>query len=187
MTPYSVAGRVRVSVVINDGGSKRSICYDIVIFTFTESIFANHYLRRPVSVQSCMIYSRSLGAIRSCITCSVHLRLLIKVRPRANLVNSLRWIRPHICRPRARVGIHIGPTGIRFAGRLYDTSRNDGAECLQAILLGGYRHVKYHCAAAAAVGGGPFTDVPSEIGANFGPEIACAISAGETHYPLVSN
>ena len=120
-----------------------------------------------------MIHSRSLGAIRSRITCSVHLVLLVKVRPRADLVNSLRWIRRHICRPRARVGIRIGPTGIRLAGRLYDTSRNDGAECLQAILLGGHRHVvivKYHCAAAAAIGGGPLTDVPSRRG-NQGAEL----------------
>lgn len=111
-----------------------------------------------------MIHSHSLGDIRRYNIRSVHLRLLIKVRPRANLVNRLRRVRPHIQRVGAGVGIHIRPTAIGFPGRLDDTSRNDGAECLQAILLGWHGHlvvVKHHGAAAAAVGVGPVVNRPS--------------------------
>lgn len=110
-----------------------------------------------------MVHSHSLGDIRRNDIRSIHLRLLIKVRPGANLVNRLRRIRPHIQRAGARIGIHIRPTAIGFARRLDDTSRNDGAERLQAILLGRHGHVvvmKNHGAAAAAVGVGPVVDLP---------------------------
>ena len=111
-----------------------------------------------------MIHSHSLGDIRRHNIRRVHLRLLIKVRPRANLVNSLRRVRPHIQRVGCRVGIHIRPTAIRLAGRLHDAGRNDGTERLQAILLGGHGHlvvVEYHGAAAAAVGVRPVVDFPA--------------------------
>lgn len=56
---------------------------------------------------------------------------------------------------------------------MYDTSRNDGAERLQAILLGGHGHlvvVEYDGAAAAAVGVGPVIDFPTLRG-NQGAEL----------------
>lgn len=120
-----------------------------------------------------MIHSHSLGAIRRYNIRNVHLRLLIKVRPRANLVNRHRRVRPHIRCVGASVGIHIRPTAIGLAGRLDDTRRNDGAECLQAIWLGGHGHlvvVKHHSAAAAAVGVGPLVDFPPLRG-NQGAEL----------------
>ena len=120
-----------------------------------------------------MIHSHSLRAVRRHNIRSVHLHLLIKVRPRANLVNRLRRVRPHINRVGRRVRIRIRPTAIGLAGRLHDTSRNDGAERLQAIRLGGHGHVvvvEDHGAAAAAVGGGPVIDLPTLRG-NQGAEL----------------
>lgn len=122
-----------------------------------------------------MIHSHSLGDIRRYNIRSVHLRLLIKVRPRANLVNRLRRVRPHIQCAGAGVGVHIRPTAIGLAGSLDDTSRNDGAECLQAILFGGHGHlvvVKHHGAAAAAIGVGPVVDFPP-LGGNQGADLRC--------------
>ena len=111
-----------------------------------------------------MIDRHSLGDIRRYDIRGVHLRLFIKVRPRTNLVNGLRRVRPHVQRAGARVGIDIRPPAIGLAGRLDDTSRNDVAEGLHAFRLGGHGHVvvvEDHGAAAAAVGVGPVVDLPA--------------------------
>ena len=132
-----------------------------------------YYIRGTASVRSRMIHSPSFGKIRSCDFSIVHLRLLIKVPRRANLINRLRRVRPHIRRVGSGVRIHIRPAAIGLAGRLHDTSRDDGAERLQAIIFGGHGHVvvvKDHGAAAAAVGVGPVVDIPA-LGGNQGAEL----------------
>ena len=111
-----------------------------------------------------MIHSHSLGAIRSINTRRVHPHLLVKVRPRADLVNGLRRVRPYVQRPGPRVRVRIRPPAIGRPGRLHDARRNDGAERLQAVLLAGHGHlvvVEDHGAAAAAVGRGPVVDGPA--------------------------